>query len=60
MKTTEAQQKATEKWQSNNKDKVKHYQYKSRAKTFINKHASIEELKELRKMIDDKIKELEN
>lgn len=55
MKTTEAQQKAVEKWQNNNKEKVKHYQYKSRAKTFINKHASVEELKELRKMIDDKL-----
>ncbi|MGP1412036.1 MAG: hypothetical protein ACTTKD_09400 [Peptoanaerobacter stomatis] len=51
---------AIDRYNENNKEKVKYNQYKSRAKTFVTKLADkIEDLQDLKKMIDAKIEELE-
>lgn len=48
---------ANEKWKAANKEKQKIYRYRSQAKKFINEFASQDDLLELRKMIDKKLKE---
>ena len=55
--TSEAQKRATEKWKAANKEKQKIYRYRSQAKKFINEFASQDDLLELCKMIDEKLKE---
>lgn len=55
--TSEAQKRANEKWKAANKEKQKIYRYRSQAKKFINEFASQNDLLELRKMIDEKLKE---
>ena len=55
--TSEAQKRANEKWKAANKEKQKIYRYRSQAKKFINEFASQGDLFELRKMIDEKLKE---
>lgn len=52
---TEAQKKATKKYQAKHRDKAYRYQAKSRAKKFISDFASRDELLELREMIDEKL-----
>ncbi|WP_215673015.1 hypothetical protein [Ligilactobacillus ruminis] len=55
--TSEAQKRANEKWKASNKEKQKIYRYRSQAKKFINEFASQDDLLELRKMINEKLKE---
>ena len=55
--TSEAQKRANEKWKDANKEKQKIYRYRSQAKKFINEFASQDDLLELRKMINEKLKE---
>ncbi|WP_054251781.1 hypothetical protein [Neofamilia massiliensis] len=52
--TTEAQRKAKEKWQQENREKSKRYSYKSTAKNFINNYATEEDLKELLDLIEER------
>ena len=54
-KLSEARIKANKKWDEKNKAKRRLYLYRSHAKTFIREIASEEELRELRKMIDEKL-----
>lgn len=58
--TTEAERAAKKKWQDKNKEKAKSYTYKSNAKNFILKHASIEELDFLLELIKERREELKN
>lgn len=53
---TEAQKKAIKKYQAKHRNKAYRYQAKSRAKKFIRDFARRDELLELRKMIDEKLK----
>lgn len=55
--TSEAQKRVNEKWKAANKEKQKIYRYRSQAKKFINEFASQDDLLELRKMINEKLKE---
>ena len=55
--TSEAQKRANEKWKASNNEKKKIYRYRSQAKKFINEFASQDDLLELRKMINEKLKE---
>lgn len=55
MAVSEAQQRAKKKWDSKNKDKNRIYRYRSYAKKFIRDLASEDELKELRRMIDERL-----
>lgn len=57
MPLSDAQKKANEKWKDANREKQKIYNYKSKAKKFINEFVSQDDLLELRKMIDEKLKE---
>lgn len=52
---SEAQKKAKRKWDSKNKDKNRIYRYRSYARKFVRDLANEDDLKELRKMIDDRL-----
>lgn len=54
-KTSEAKLKANKKWAEKNKSKQRVYLYRSHAKKFIREIASDDDLKELRKMIDERL-----
>lgn len=54
-KLSEARIKANKKWDEKNKAKRKLYLYRSHAKTFVREIASDDDLKELRKIIDEKL-----
>ncbi|KRM81478.1 hypothetical protein [Ligilactobacillus ruminis] len=57
MPVSDTQKKANEKWKAANKEKQKIYRYRLQAKKFINEFASQDDLLELCKMIDEKLKE---
>lgn len=57
-KLTVSQKRANEKWRNKNRQKQKLYVYRSNAKTYINKFADLQELEELKHIIDDRIKEI--
>ncbi|WP_181393417.1 hypothetical protein [Limosilactobacillus reuteri] len=52
---SEAQLKANKKWNDKNKDKQRIYRYRSYARKFIRDLATDDDLKELRKMIDERL-----
>ena len=56
-KTSDAQLRATRKWQENNKEQMKHVRNRSGAKGYI-KNATIEELAELEQLIEQRKKAL--
>lgn len=55
---SEARKQANKKWNDANKDKMKLYQYRSKARKFITEYASEDELQELRNMIEERMKDL--
>lgn len=55
---TEAQIKANHKYLKRNPDKRRLYQYRSNAKTFIKKYATLKDLDDLQKLIEQQRKEL--
>lgn len=57
-KLTASKKRANEKWLNKNRQKQKLYVYRSNAKTYINKFADLQELKELKHIIDDRIEEI--
>ncbi len=52
---SEAQLRANKKWSDKNKDKQRMYRYRSYARKFVRDLATDDDLKELRKMIDEKL-----
>lgn len=58
MPVSEAQKRASKKWSQSNKEKIKVITYRSCAKTFIKRIASVEELDNLVEMIKERKKEL--
>lgn len=62
MKTTEAQKRASRKWEKKNPEKTKLDSYKRSSFNFVKQAGidRIDQLKELKKLLDDKIEELEN
>ncbi|MBB1079053.1 hypothetical protein H5S09_03780 [Limosilactobacillus sp. STM2_1] len=58
MTLSDARKRANQKYLKNNPDKRRTYQYRSNAKTFIKKYASIEDLKDLQQLISEQIKEM--
>ena len=46
--------KAQEKWDKNNKDRVRYLQDRSKARNFILKKATKEDLRELKELIEEK------
>lgn len=55
-KTSDAQIKASTKWNSKNKEKMNYIIKKSTAKRFIEDTASLEDLLMLKNLIDEKLK----
>lgn len=56
-KPTEAQNRATKKWGDKNKDKQRIYRYRSYARKYVRDIATLDDLKELSQMIDERMKE---
>ena len=52
---SEAQLRANKKWSDKNKDKQRIYRYRSYARKFVRDLATADDLKELGKMIDEKL-----
>jgi len=57
-KTSQAQLQAVKNWNSNNRELSNYIKYRSSAKTFINKKATIDDLKELQELINNRLKEI--
>lgn len=55
---TDAKKRANEKWKNKNKDKQRVYQYRSSARTYVCKYASLDDLLELQTMISERIEEI--
>ena len=55
---TDAKKRANEKWKNKNKDKQRVYQYRSSARTYVRKYASLDDLLELQTMISERIEEI--
>lgn len=56
MATSEAQKKASRKWEEKNKEKARVDSYRRTARLFIKNHATEEDLKELENLIEEKRK----
>lgn len=57
---TEAQKRATKKYKDKHPDKRRLYQYRSNAKTYVRKYATLKDLAELKAIIAQKEKELKD
>lgn len=55
-KTSQAQIKATQKWREKNREKARYNSSKSSARSFIRNYATLEDIEELRLMLDEKEK----
>ncbi len=55
---TEAQKRASRKYEANNREKTRIQAYKRTARLFIKRHANIDDLKELKELISLREKEL--
>ena len=56
---TDAQQKATKKWNKNNREHRNYLSKRSSARSFIRNHATMDDLNELETLIPEKKEELE-
>ena len=59
QKTSEAQKRATQAYREKNREKTRKQSAKSAAKTYINKYCELDDLTELKQLIDAKEKELQ-
>ena len=55
-KTSEAQLKATRNWKKRNKEKTKIGSYRRTARLFIKTYATLEDIEELKTLIEERIK----
>ena len=55
LMVTEAEKRAKKKWDAKNKDKNRIYRYRSYARKFVRDLATEDDLKELHKLIDDRL-----
>lgn len=53
-----SQTEANKKWQEQNREKARYLRNRSTARNFIKKQATIEDIKELEELIDNRKKEL--
>ncbi|WP_286927367.1 MULTISPECIES: hypothetical protein [Lysinibacillus] len=58
-KTSEAQKRATQAYREKNREKTRKQSANSAAKTYINKYCELEDLTELKQLIDAREKELQ-
>lgn len=59
-KVSEAQRRASDKWNKANKDKHRVYSLRSTARRFIREYASVEDLDELTNLINERRTELKH
>lgn len=59
-KTSEAQLRASKKYNKNNREYLKIRDYRSKGLNFIRNYANLEDLEEFRKVIDEKEKQLKD
>ncbi|POZ58324.1 hypothetical protein LYSIN_03108 [Lysinibacillus sphaericus] len=59
QKTTDAQKRATQAYRERNREKTRKQSAKSAAKTYINKYCKLDDLNELKKIIEAREKELQ-
>ena len=59
QKTSEAQKRATQAYRERNREKTRKQSAKSAARTYINKYCELEDLHELKKLIEEREKELQ-
>lgn len=55
---SDAKKRANEKWNQNNKERMNYLRSRSSAKSFIRNKATIDDIKELREMLDERENEL--
>ncbi|PMD73422.1 hypothetical protein [Companilactobacillus nuruki] len=58
MVLTDAQKRANEKWHKNHRDRANYIAMRSSARSFIRKKSTLDDLKELQNIIEDRRKEL--
>ncbi|MFD1418478.1 hypothetical protein [Companilactobacillus keshanensis] len=58
QKYTEAKKKANKKWDEKNKERTKYINSHSQARVFIRRYATIDDIEELRRLLNDKENEL--
>lgn len=58
MVLTDAQKRANEKWHKNHRDRANYIAMRSSARSFIRKKSTLDDLKELETIIDNRRKEL--
>ena len=59
MALTEAQKRAQKKYRAKNREKINHINRKSDAKVFIKEKANLEELMELKVIIEERLKDFQ-
>ncbi|AND80101.1 hypothetical protein [Streptococcus pantholopis] len=59
MPVSEAQKKASRKWEQKNKEKKAYYSYKATTKSFIRNKATAEDLTELEALIAERRKSMD-
>ncbi|MGG7144376.1 hypothetical protein ACQPVP_13040 [Clostridium nigeriense] len=57
-KISEAREKANKKWNENNKEHMNYLRSRSSARSFIRNKATLEDLEELEKLIEERRKQL--
>ena len=60
MVESESQKKASRKWLSNNREHANYLRYRTTAKLFIKKHATKDDLNELKALIQQRENEIAN
>lgn len=58
MVLTDSQKRANEKWHKNHRDRANYIAMRSSARSFIRKKSTLDDLKELQNIIEDRRKEL--
>ena len=57
-KTTDAQKKAISNWRKKNPERTKYNSYRSTSRTFIRKRAKMEDIEELRSLLNEREEQL--
>lgn len=60
MTEKNAQTEANKKWQEKNRDRARYLRNRSTARSFVKKHAELEDLEEIKELIDIREEELKN
>lgn len=56
---SESKKKANEKWNDNNKERMRYLRSRSSARSFINNRATIDDINELRQLLDEREKNID-